>query len=391
MVEPISDARSHRAPARACRRGVTRRPTSVTVRAARRRSGSRSSRSRATSRRRRRFSSRRRSCRDRRSRCTGSGSTRGERASSTSSSAWARGSRSTTGGLIGGEPAGDVEVRASELVGATVTRRRGARRSSTSCRSSRSPRATRAARPWCAARRSSARRSRTGSKASWRSCRRIGGHIRATRDGFRVRGVPARLRGGIVDSRGDHRLAMLGAVAGVASREGVELRGAEAVGSELPGLLRGAASRSRRARFITLPRHDRGHRRAGRLGEEHRRVDARASVSDFGYLDTGAMYRALTWLARRDGVGRRRRIAARARLARRAPGLVRRRRPGGDRRRGRDDRDPRCRDRPSRADGRASSGGARGHARPAARSRRRSATPSSRVATSAASSHRRPR
>ena len=65
--------------------------------------------------------------------------------------------------------------------------------------------------------------------------RRIGGHIRATRDGFRIRGVPARLRGGVVDSRGDHRLAMLGAVAGVASREGVELRGAEAVGTSFPG------------------------------------------------------------------------------------------------------------------------------------------------------------
>jgi 3-phosphoshikimate 1-carboxyvinyltransferase len=65
--------------------------------------------------------------------------------------------------------------------------------------------------------------------------RRIGGHIRATRDGFRVKGVPTRLRGGIVDSRGDHRLAMLGAVAGVSSSEGVELRGAAAVDASFPG------------------------------------------------------------------------------------------------------------------------------------------------------------
>ena len=65
--------------------------------------------------------------------------------------------------------------------------------------------------------------------------RRIGAHVRATPDGFRVRGVPARLRGGIVDSRGDHRLAMLGAVAGVSSREGVEVRGAEAVETSFPG------------------------------------------------------------------------------------------------------------------------------------------------------------
>ncbi|HYI75831.1 MAG TPA: hypothetical protein VEW90_11220, partial [Gaiellaceae bacterium] len=65
--------------------------------------------------------------------------------------------------------------------------------------------------------------------------RRVGGHVRATPDGFRVRGVPARLRGGVMDTRGDHRLAMLGAVAGVASREGVDLRGAEAVDASFPG------------------------------------------------------------------------------------------------------------------------------------------------------------
>lgn len=65
--------------------------------------------------------------------------------------------------------------------------------------------------------------------------RRVGGHIRATDDGYRVRGVPARLRGGVVDSRGDHRLAMLGAVVGVASREGVELRGSEAAAVSFPG------------------------------------------------------------------------------------------------------------------------------------------------------------
>jgi 3-phosphoshikimate 1-carboxyvinyltransferase len=65
--------------------------------------------------------------------------------------------------------------------------------------------------------------------------RRLGAHIRATRDGFRIRGVPTRLRGGVVDARGDHRLAMLGAVAGLASREGVEIRGAEAVDVSFPG------------------------------------------------------------------------------------------------------------------------------------------------------------
>jgi 3-phosphoshikimate 1-carboxyvinyltransferase len=65
--------------------------------------------------------------------------------------------------------------------------------------------------------------------------RALEAHIRATPDGFVVRGVPARLRGGTIDARGDHRIAMLGAVAGLASREGVEVRGAEAVAVSFPG------------------------------------------------------------------------------------------------------------------------------------------------------------
>ena len=36
-------------------------------------------------------------------------------------------------------------------------------------------------------------------------------------------------------SGGDHRLAMLGAVAGLVSREGVRLEGVEAVGVSFPG------------------------------------------------------------------------------------------------------------------------------------------------------------
>ena len=54
-------------------------------------------------------------------------------------------------------------------------------------------------------------------------------------DGFEVTGVPTRPRGGRVDARGDHRIAMLGAVAGVASREGVEVEGFESVGVSFPG------------------------------------------------------------------------------------------------------------------------------------------------------------
>ncbi len=78
--------------------------------------------------------------------------------------------------------------------------------------------------------------------------RPLGAHIRATEDGFVVRGVPARLRGGTIDARGDHRIAMLGGVAGLVSREGVEIRGSECVSVSFPGFfdlldsLRGATS-----------------------------------------------------------------------------------------------------------------------------------------------------
>ena len=65
--------------------------------------------------------------------------------------------------------------------------------------------------------------------------RAVGSHIRATDDGFRIRGVPTRIRGGIVDSRGDHRIAMLGAIAGLVSSDGVEIEDAESVAVSFPG------------------------------------------------------------------------------------------------------------------------------------------------------------
>jgi 3-phosphoshikimate 1-carboxyvinyltransferase len=65
--------------------------------------------------------------------------------------------------------------------------------------------------------------------------RAVGAHVRATKDGFRIRGVPSRLRGGTIDSRGDHRIAMLAAVAGLTSRDGVHIQGAEAVSVSFPG------------------------------------------------------------------------------------------------------------------------------------------------------------
>ena len=67
------------------------------------------------------------------------------------------------------------------------------------------------------------------------SLKGLGVRIEAGDDGFRVRGVPTRPRGGGVESFGDHRLAMLAAVAGLVSREGVRLEGAEAVAISFPG------------------------------------------------------------------------------------------------------------------------------------------------------------
>ena len=62
----------------------------------------------------------------------------------------------------------------------------------------------------------------------------LGADIEDTGDGFAIRGGSG-LRGGILDARGDHRMAMLGAVAGLASEEGVEVVGMEAAGVSYPG------------------------------------------------------------------------------------------------------------------------------------------------------------
>ncbi len=64
--------------------------------------------------------------------------------------------------------------------------------------------------------------------------RALGADIEAAPDGFTVRGTGG-IRGGRIDSHGDHRLALLGAVAGLASREGVEVAGMEAADVSYPG------------------------------------------------------------------------------------------------------------------------------------------------------------
>jgi 3-phosphoshikimate 1-carboxyvinyltransferase len=63
--------------------------------------------------------------------------------------------------------------------------------------------------------------------------RGLGAEIEATEDGFAVTGTDG-LQGGLLDARGDHRLAMLGAVAGLASRDGVTVEGMDAAAISYP-------------------------------------------------------------------------------------------------------------------------------------------------------------
>ncbi len=62
----------------------------------------------------------------------------------------------------------------------------------------------------------------------------LGAYVEPTDDGMRVGGTGG-LEGGRIDAHGDHRIAMLGAVAGLASRTGVEVAGMEAAAVSYPG------------------------------------------------------------------------------------------------------------------------------------------------------------
>jgi 3-phosphoshikimate 1-carboxyvinyltransferase len=65
--------------------------------------------------------------------------------------------------------------------------------------------------------------------------RSVGARVRPTAGGYSIRGVPTRPRGGQIDAAGDHRVAMLAAVAGLVSQEGVRVRGAESAAVSFPG------------------------------------------------------------------------------------------------------------------------------------------------------------
>jgi 3-phosphoshikimate 1-carboxyvinyltransferase len=63
--------------------------------------------------------------------------------------------------------------------------------------------------------------------------RALGARIEAAPDGFVVAGG-GELHGGRIDAHGDHRIAMLGAVAGMVSRTGVEVEAFEAAAVSYP-------------------------------------------------------------------------------------------------------------------------------------------------------------
>jgi 3-phosphoshikimate 1-carboxyvinyltransferase len=66
--------------------------------------------------------------------------------------------------------------------------------------------------------------------------RPLGIRISASDDSLTIRGVPSRPKGGgVARSDGDHRLAILGTVAGLVSREPVRVEGAEAAAISFPG------------------------------------------------------------------------------------------------------------------------------------------------------------
>jgi len=64
--------------------------------------------------------------------------------------------------------------------------------------------------------------------------RALGANVETSEDGMQIQGGGG-LRGGAIDSHGDHRIAMLGAIAGLASHEGVEVAGMDAAAVSYPG------------------------------------------------------------------------------------------------------------------------------------------------------------
>jgi 3-phosphoshikimate 1-carboxyvinyltransferase len=61
----------------------------------------------------------------------------------------------------------------------------------------------------------------------------LGASVETSEDGMRIEGRGG-LRGGAIDSHGDHRIAMFGAIAGLASRDGVDVAGMDVAAISYP-------------------------------------------------------------------------------------------------------------------------------------------------------------
>ena len=136
---------------------------------------------------------------------------------------------------ISGEPVADLEVRPAELV-ATVVRRREVPRliDELPLFGLAAGMARGESVVWGAGELRAKETDRIETVTN--ALRALGVRIEAREDGFGVRGVPTRPKGGgVVRADGDHRIAMLGAIGGLVSREGVQLEGAESVAVSFPG------------------------------------------------------------------------------------------------------------------------------------------------------------
>ncbi len=67
--------------------------------------------------------------------------------------------------------------------------------------------------------------------------KKLGAEIEESEDELKIRGSPS-LRGGTVDSYGDHRMAMAFAIAGLSADKTVKIKGAENIGISYPGFVK---------------------------------------------------------------------------------------------------------------------------------------------------------
>jgi 3-phosphoshikimate 1-carboxyvinyltransferase len=131
--------------------------------------------------------------------------------------------------------------------------------------------------------------------------RKIGAQAEELPDGLRIRGG-APIAGAVCDSRGDHRVAMAMAVAGLAASGETVVEDADCIETSFPGFektigaVQGARSRKPAERRAVIAID--GPAGSGKSSAA-RELAARLGYS---YVDTGALYRAVGWKALEEGV-----------------------------------------------------------------------------------------